>query len=85
MDSLWLSSSLPLSPLWWSVGSRKQLRTLQLPFPLLSGPGYTCCGGNEKGHIRLVGLKALILHCGLSVNDMFALPSAHVRKHEAVG
>lgn len=71
MGSLWLPSSLPLSPLWWSVGSRKQLRTLQLAFPSLSGPGYNCWGGNEKGHIRLVGMKALILHCGLSVNDMF--------------
>lgn len=42
-------------------------------------------GGNEKGHIRLIGMKALILHCGLYVNYMFALPSAHVRKREAVG
>lgn len=69
VGSLLPLSSLPLSPLWGSVGRLTPLRTLLLPSPLLSSPGCTWRETKRGTLGHLIDCDISNWSCGSSVND----------------
>lgn len=69
VGSLLPLSSLPLSPLWGSVGRLTPLRTLPLPSPLLSSPGCTWRETKRGTLGHLIDCDISNWSCGSSVND----------------
>lgn len=69
VGSLLPLSSLPLSPLWGSVGRLTPLRTLPLPSPLLSSPGCTWRETKRGTLGHLIDCDTSNWSCGSSVND----------------